>query len=386
MGKGDQEHFDKYTPQNRIKHQILGKYLGAYMRALGRSADAFHYVDGFAGPGLYEGKYSGSPLIALTLLSKQPLPWSVSFVEADNKLFPELVKAVNEHPSKTSLFEEPLVEHGEFAQFVQPILSRTIYSKFKKVATFAFVDPCGASGVRMSDIAQLLSQDYGECLLFWNYDGINRWLGGVQAGSHEISGVVDLFGDETLVREALAICEKALPDKERLLRDLFIRAVAARSGAQFVLPFRFEAKGSDRTSHYLIHCSNHGLAFKIMKDVMDSASSGDEGEFEFLSDADTSYQMGMFRPQFDKARSEILRQLEQQITAVRVFADDWTRRQHDLISSAGYKRILLELEQSGEIQVLSKDGREPMPSERRRKRNGRATLGDDYFLRLAEKR
>lgn len=356
------------------------------MWALGRSADAFHYIDGFAGAGLYEGRYPGSPLIALTLLSKQRLPWSVSFVEADIKLFQQLAKAVHEHPTKAGIFDKPFIQHGEFTQFVQEILSRGIYSQFKRVATFAFIDPCGASGVRMSDIARLLSQDYGECLLFWNYDGINRWLGGAQAGTHSTAGVVDLFGDEALVREALAICLKMPPDKERLLRDLFIRAVSTKSGARFVLPFRFEAKGSERTSHYLIHCSNHGLAFKIMKDVMDSASSGDEGAFEFLNDADTSYQMGMFRPQFEKARAEILAQLTKETTPVRVFTDDWTRRPHDLISSVAYKRILLELEEAGEIQVLSKDGTEPMPAKRRPKRLGKATLGDDYLLRLTTTR
>lgn len=381
MSKNDQSHFETYTPQNRIKHEILGKYFSAYMRALGRSANAYHYVDGFAGPGLYEGKIPGSPLIALAILSKQSLPWTVSFVEADGKLFSQLVGAILKHPATEKMFEPPILKKGEFAQFVDGVLSRAIYTKFNKVATFAFIDPCGASGMHMRDVARLMSQDYGECLLFWNYDGINRWLGGVAAGSHDISGVVDLFGNEALVRTALQICEQAPPDKERRIRDIFIKAVTDYSGAGFVLPFRFQAKGAEKTSHYLVHCSGHSLAFKIMKDVMDGASSSDEGTFEFLSDADTNYQLGIFRPHIDSTRAEILNRLKHGITAVRVFTDEWVRRPHDLISSNGYKRILLDLEEHGEIEVLDKTGTEKKPRDKRRKHEGTPTLGADCMLR-----
>ena len=48
VGRG---HFDNYTAQNRVKHAILSKYFGAYLQALSRSAEAFHYIDAFAGPG-----------------------------------------------------------------------------------------------------------------------------------------------------------------------------------------------------------------------------------------------------------------------------------------------------------------------------------------------
>lgn len=48
IGRG---HFDTYTAQNRVKHAILSKYFGAYLQALSRAADAFHYIDAFAGPG-----------------------------------------------------------------------------------------------------------------------------------------------------------------------------------------------------------------------------------------------------------------------------------------------------------------------------------------------
>lgn len=384
MAKNEQEHFDRYTPQNRIKHQILENYFKAYMRALGNRAEAFHYIDGFAGPGTYEGTHPGSPLLALSLLSNQSQPWTVSFVEADGKLFVQLVGAIYKDPNKTGMIEQPLVKQGEFAQFVPQILTRQIYSRYRAVATFAFIDPCGARGVRMTDIARIMSQAYGECLLFWNYDGINRWLGAVAAATHPIDGLNELFGDEKVVREALKIFSEDPREKERMLRDLFLDSIKKHSAAKFLLPFRFEAKDSARTSHYLVHCSNDGLAFKIMKHVMGKASLSEEGTFELLGDADTSFQMGMFRPHFDQARAEILKKLDRATAPVHLFTEEWVRRPTDLMTSDGYRRLLLELEQSGEIQVLDKTGATPVPSDKRRKIRGRTTLGEDYLLRRSK--
>jgi three-Cys-motif partner protein len=318
------------------------------------------------------------------LLSKQSHPWTVSLVEADPKLFAQLVDAIEKDPNKNGMFENSLVKQGEFAQFVPDILTRQIYSRFGAVATFAFIDPCGARGVRMADIARIMSKAYGECLLFWNYDGISRWLGAVAAATHPIDGLVELFGDEKIVQNALRICAGILREKERMLRDLFLNSIKRYSAARFLLPFRFEARDSSRTSHYLVHCCNDGLAFKIMKHVMDRAASNDEGTFQLLNDTDTRVQMGMFRPHFDQARTEILRTLDRGTTPVHVFTEDWVRRPTDLMTSKGYRRLLLELEKSGDIQVLDKTGTIPVPSDTRRKIRGKTTLGDNYILRRSK--
>jgi hypothetical protein len=292
-----------------------------------------------------------------------------------------LVEAIDKDPNKKGIAEQPWVKHGEFAQFVPQILTRQIYSGYRAVATFAFIDPCGARGVRMTDIARIMSQAYGECLLFWNYDGINRWLGAVAAATHPIDGLNELFGDEKVVREALKIFAEDPRDKERMLRDLFLDSIKKHSAGKFLLPFRFEAKDSARTSHYLVHCSNDGLAFKIMEHVMGKASLSEEGTLELLGDADTSFQMGMFRPHFDQARADILKILDRATAPVHLFTEEWVRRPTDLMTSDGYRRLLLELEKSGEIQVLDKTGATPAPGDKRRKIRGKTTLGEDYILR-----
>jgi three-Cys-motif partner protein len=382
--KDDREHFEEYTLQNRIKHRILEDYFRAYMRALGNQAAAFHYIDGFAGAGTYEGMHAGSPLIALTLLADQRQPWTVSFVEADSPLFDQLSVAIGKASQHTTLAAAPpFLKLGEFSQYVQEILNREIYAQYRAVATFAFIDPCGVRGVRMADIAEIMSKPFGECLLFWNYDGINRWLGAVAAGTLKFEGLLELFGNETVAAEALEIFSADAPEKERALRDLFFESVRAYSKAQFLLPFRFEAKGSSRTSHYLVHCCNDGLPFKIMKHVMGKAASSDQGFFELLNDADTSFQMGMFRPHIDKARLEILQKLQHSKVPVRLFTENWVRRPTDLMTSDGYRILLLDMEQLGEIKVLDKDGVTPKPVEKRRRRLDKPTLGENYVISMA---
>jgi three-Cys-motif partner protein len=382
--KDDREHFEEYSLQNRIKHRILEDYFRAYMRALGNQAAAFHYIDGFAGAGTYEGTHAGSPLIALSLLASQRRPWTASFVEADSQLFHQLSGAVAKASQDTALAAAPpFMKHGEFSQYVQEILHREVYERYRAVATFAFIDPCGVRGVRMTDIAEIMSKPFGECLLFWNYDGINRWLGAVAAGTLKFEGLLDLFGNEAVAAEALKIFSGDTPDKERALRDLFFESVRTYSKAQFLLPFRFEAKESSRTSHYLVHCCNDGLAFKIMKHVMGRASSSDQGLFELLNDADTNFQMGMFRPHVDKARLEILQMLQRSKVPVRLFTESWVRRPADLMTSDGYRRLLLDMEQAGEIKVLDKDGLTPKPVEKRRKLLDKPTLGESYIISMA---
>jgi three-Cys-motif partner protein len=61
-------------PHTRAKHEILKRYLQAWMVILsqGRFPEIL-YIDGFAGPGEYIGREAGSPTIALdTALSYRP--------------------------------------------------------------------------------------------------------------------------------------------------------------------------------------------------------------------------------------------------------------------------------------------------------------------------
>ena len=52
-------------PHTSAKHQILRKYLDAWLPILGTYNKRIVYIDGFSGPGQYAGGEPGSPIIAL---------------------------------------------------------------------------------------------------------------------------------------------------------------------------------------------------------------------------------------------------------------------------------------------------------------------------------
>jgi three-Cys-motif partner protein len=52
-------------PHTEAKHAILKSYLGAWFPILATTPRRLLYVDGFAGPGEYQGGEDGSPIVAL---------------------------------------------------------------------------------------------------------------------------------------------------------------------------------------------------------------------------------------------------------------------------------------------------------------------------------
>lgn len=172
MPRKGRAHFDTYTDQNRVKHAILTKYLDVYLKALRASVDAFHYIDGFAGPGTYDAEQIGSPIVALDLLANQPKPATASFVENDATLFASLERIVGSAHSASRLVEAPWLRRAEFSACLDEIIARPALARFRRVATFAFVDPCGPTGMYVDDLAKILRLPFGECLIFFNYDGL----------------------------------------------------------------------------------------------------------------------------------------------------------------------------------------------------------------------
>lgn len=56
-------------PHTAAKHTILRNYLGAWFGILGQRFSHILYIDGFCGPGRYQGEEVGSPIIALDELT-----------------------------------------------------------------------------------------------------------------------------------------------------------------------------------------------------------------------------------------------------------------------------------------------------------------------------
>src|SRR5947209_15153728 len=90
-------------------------------------------------------------------------------------------------------------------------------------------------------------------------------------------------------------------------------------GVAFTTPFRVESEEKQKTSHYLIHATNHHLGFKIMKEVMwgRGHSETSQGDLQFVQASRTDY-VPLFDPHYD-VKKEILNALAAGPQCVDVF-------------------------------------------------------------------
>ncbi len=388
MVKHDKVHFNTYSLQTNAKHQILKAYLPAYLTALKNIVKCFHYIDGFAGPGLYMKNHPGSPLIAIDEIVKANVSkrTSLSFIESDQNHFDALKPAIENHADIKNFYDVPFVADGLFHKHINDVLGKPIYSNSKSVGTFSFIDPCGVEGVNISDISKLLKLHYGEVLLFFNYDAVTRLLGSIVKGTSNINVLQSLFGDENILKQLIDQWSKETESKRReiLIREHYIDALRKYSGVKYILPFRFDAREARKTSHYLVHCCDHALGFTIMKDVMTKAGQQDNdqsyGKMEFLK-KDDQIKLDI-RVDIDDCKANIVSELNARPCKVSLFTKDWVCKPTDMFSVSSYKKMLKELERDKQIVVFDKNNIEPKPVTKRPKRNNEVTLGDDYWLRI----
>ncbi|MEJ0049736.1 MAG: three-Cys-motif partner protein TcmP [Methylovirgula sp.] len=241
------------------------------------------YIDGFAGPGQYEGGEAGSPIIALdTALGFQPpLTTKVHFlfVEERNDRADHLRKqvALRTLPSNFSV----VVEGG--VTFETAFTNR--YSGYVRqgrlLPTFAFIDPFGWTGAPFSLVKQILSNRSCEVFVNFMYEEINRFIGHPDQGTNFNS----FFGTEEWKHCASATEPRV---RNRCLHDLYLRQL--HTGAAYVRSFEM-SNARDVTDYYLFYASNELLGLKKMKEAMWKAD--ESGEFRF-SDATDPNQLVLF--------------------------------------------------------------------------------------------
>lgn len=170
-------------PHGRVKHLILRRHLDAWLPIMTRSFPKLLYIDGFAGPGVYEGGEPGSPIIALRAaifnraLETKPPDCALEFLFIEERS-DRVVKLREE--VKRLLTLEPLPEWlkyqiapGEFDTVMTGSFDR--WSLRGRRPMFVFIDPFGYSGFPMSLIKRIANVTHSECLITLEYKAINRW-------------------------------------------------------------------------------------------------------------------------------------------------------------------------------------------------------------------
>ena len=247
-------------PHTSAKHQILRKYLDAWLPILGTYNKRVVYVDGFAGPGRYTGGEAGSPLVALeaafTHQAKLPGELVFLFIEERADRADHLASEIAKLQLSPSF--KIHVECGTFADKLGRTLDELDSGGGKIAPTFALIDPFGFSGIPYTLIQRLLSKNKCEVLVTFMVDSINRWL--THPDPDIKAHIVETFGTE----EAIKIAEGA-GDRAAALKNLYHRQL--NKAAKFVRYFEMRDRDG-RLVYYLFFASNNSLGHLKMKEAM----------------------------------------------------------------------------------------------------------------------
>jgi three-Cys-motif partner protein len=261
-------HLDEHT---KAKHEVLRRYLDGWigvmgsqaLRTPGNGSPALLLVDGFAGPGRYEGGERGSPLIVLDALTSHSafsrftrLEFEVLLIEQAGARYEHL----NHEVSALSLPANVRVrvEHGDFEKVFGSTVDRLTGAGRTRVPTFAFIDPFGYSSASMSLTGRLLDIPRSEALFFLPLSYIHRFVG--RDGQE---GALNALFDCDEWRRAIPM---AGHDRRDFLANLFEERLRMQGQVNFTTSFQLRT--ADWNDYRLFFASGHEKGLELMKQAM----------------------------------------------------------------------------------------------------------------------
>jgi len=333
-------------PHTKAKHEILRRYWQAWLPIITKLGSRVLYIDGFAGPGRYEGGEDGSPLIVLKSardhVARPDSEVVFVFIEKDEERFRYLNAVLDEvRPTLPENFKV-YTNHGVFNDRMTGIFDQLDQQCAAMAPSLVFVDPFGFSHTPFQTIGRIMHYRHCEVLVTFMYEEINRFL------NHPLHTETydDLFGTDAW-RRALDASDAAT--RRRTIHDIYRDQL--RSVAGYVRSFEMLNR-QNRTDYFLFFCTNELLGLERMKDSMWKVDPS--GAYQFSDFTDAAGAMDLFPegPDFAQLKALIVSRFKAEdieVTKVGDFvvADTPFRRAH-------FKRqILTPMEVGGEISIAS---------------------------------
>lgn len=339
------------SPHTRAKHRILKGYLEAWMAILShqssripRGSKEILYVDGFAGPGIYEGGEPGSPVIAIrTALdhtASLPVPVRYVFIEYDKPRFASLVNEIEKLSSETTASQQiSNVEcfRGDCSRVLTEYVRRAAAENRKFGPAMVFLDQFGYSQISIELIEQLLRWPQCEVFSYLNWDHLNQYL----TDPSKAAGVTKAFGSDVWEQA------KSMPTVERrsFLLTEYRRSLKERARAQFVLDFAMYDE-NDSLLHWLFFCTNNIRGLEEMKKAMRRVD--DTGSFRFCDKDDPNQLLLLSGCDDDWLANELASRLAARVmTAKEVKAYVLCETPCDL-----FKKALIKLEKAKQLSIV----------------------------------
>ena len=264
-------------PHTEAKHEILRKYLNAWLPIVTRWSGRVLYIDGFAGPGEYIGGKDGSPIIAIKALLEHKAKESIKsevkmiFIEADSKRSEFLKHKIDNFNLPQNVSVE--VVNEKFDKVLTKILDYLDEQKKILAPAFAFIDPFGFTGIPFDVIKRIMNNEKCEVLITFMYEEINRFIGDEKLWSN----LRETFGTDDWIK---VISIKDPQKRCEMLHNIYVRQLESETGA-FVRSFKMINK-LNKTDYFLFFATKSITGLKKMKWAMWKVD--ESGTFNF-SDA-----------------------------------------------------------------------------------------------------
>lgn len=338
----------KMEPHTAAKHRILQHYLFAWLPILSKYNGRLVYVDGFAGPGVYEGGEPGSPIIALNAYLEHAYR---------DRIDAELVYVfIEENRNRVKRLKQEIAALGTLPKgVVVEVIEGAFQDRFSEVLddvegrgaelapTFAFIDPFGYSDAPMDLSGRFLQFERCEVLIYVPLRFVNRFVR--RAGQE--NAMTTLFGtDEWKKARDLSGGERL-----RFLHDLFAVQLKEECGLTYVRSFEIVSSANPASGYTLFFGTKHQLGLERMKAAMWEI---DPVEGQRYKDTTSSGLQPLFEEEVDTSplRDAIVAHFGGKPFTIED-ACVFTLVDTPYLPSHVKRRTLKPLEEAGELEVLS---------------------------------
>jgi three-Cys-motif partner protein len=263
----------KLDPHTVGKHLVLRAYLDAWLPIMSSANTRVLFIDGFAGPGEYDGGEEGSPQIALRSLvdhsaqiKAEVVYW---FIEMDPARAKHLEKIIDQWKPKLSPSTKVEVITGSFDETMQGIFKYLDEKQSKMAPAFVMVDPFGVSGTPMSVVRRMLKNPKCEIYFSLMYEWINRFKASPEFEKH----LNELYGCTTWKD----LIGKKDPEERRTALYELYEAQLRDAGATQVI--HFDIFDGNRLKYSIFFASKHEVGADRMKAAIWKAAP--QGDFAF---------------------------------------------------------------------------------------------------------
>lgn len=259
------EHFNELKEWSERKHELVIKYLKGFVKILGGSTKGIvYYVDGFAGPGIYDDGAKGSPIRAAnyanTLIGKHYQLRCIN-VEADQDCFDNLDK-------NTSQYGDVAINHcGAFEDYIDQILVL-----IEDRPAIFFIDPFGLKGIEWEHLYPVLKRHHKtELLLRINPQDISRLAGFSDSeapGAEKKRQVLtDLYGFSDSDIWIQVWEQDGTDGLIKLYLDRIQNAMCRKNNQSYVYTYSIKTI-EGRLKYYLIFATRHPKGAILMSNII----------------------------------------------------------------------------------------------------------------------